>query len=262
VATPRATFSINHPALDLGDLCIGCAWSHTDTQWDQVDGIEIQTGNADLTAALFTPRTIALWDMQEDAGHHLAAMGGSDDHRAGTETGSLPARIGSPTTMVLAEELSVDGIRNAVLFGKTVVRFHGVEDPMVELVAQDTQSDRRAELGATLTEVGEVALVATITSGEGAVAELWKDGVQVETRAIEGEVTRFVRPVSGEPERYRVEVTRDGNRLTVTSHVYVDGDPALAPSGGCCDGGGGRSGSFAISLAILGLLARRRRASR
>jgi hypothetical protein len=245
-------FSVNHPALALGDLCIGCAWSHADTPWERVDGIEIQTGNADLTAALFTPRTIALWDMQEDAGHHIAAIGGSDDHRAGTETGSLPARVGSPTTMVLADGLSEQAIREAVFEGRTVVRFHGPEDPMVVLVAKDTQSSRQAELGATLTEVGEVALEATIEGGDGAVAELWKDGVQVETRAIAGAVTRFVRPVSGELERYRVEVTRDGNRLTVTSHVYVDGDPALAP-GGCCDGGAGAGarGALALSLLIL-----------
>lgn len=256
-------FSINHPALDLGDLCIGCAWSHADTQWDQVDGIEIQTGNADLTAALFTPRTIALWDMHEDAGHHIAAIGGSDDHRAGTETGSLPARIGSPTTMVLADALSEQAIREAVLEGRTVVRFHGPEDPMVALVAKDTQSSRQAELGATLVDVGEVALEATIEGGDGAVVELWKDGVQVETRPISGAVTRFVRPVSGDPERYRVEVTRDGNRLTVTSHVYVDGDPSLAP-GGCCDGGGGNGGaaSLAMSGIVAAWLARRRRAPR
>lgn len=257
-------FSVNHPALDLGDLCIGCAWSHADTPWDQVDGIEIQTGNADLTAALFTPRTIALWDQQEDAGHALAAIGGSDDHRAGMETGSLPARIGSPTTMVLADALSEQAIRDGVFRGRTVVRFHGPEDPMVVLVARDTQSSKEAELGGTLTEVGEVALEATIEGGDGAVAELWRDGVQVETRAITGAVTRFVRPVSGERERYRVEVTRDGNRLTVTSHVYVEGDPALAPGGGCCDGGGGGGGpaSFAMSGIVAALLARRRRASR
>jgi hypothetical protein len=246
--------SINHPALDIGDLCIGCGWNHADTPWERVSGIEIQTGNADLTAALFTPRTIALWDLHEDAGHHIAAIGGSDDHRAGTETGSLPARIGSPTTMVLADGLSEQAIIDGVRAGRTVVRFHGPEDPMVVLVARDTQSSRQAELGDTLADVGEVALEATIEGGDGAVAELWKDGVQVETRAIAGAVTRFVRPVSGELERYRVEVTRDGNRLTVTSHVYVDGDPSLAPGGGCCDGGAGgagRTGTLALALMIL-----------
>jgi hypothetical protein len=134
--------------------------------------------------------------------------------------------------------------------GRTVVRFHGPEDPMVVLVARDTQSSRQAELGDTLADVGEVALEATIEGGDGAVAELWKDGVQVETRAIAGAVTRFVRPVSGELERYRVEVTRDGNRLTVTSHVYVDGDPALAP-GGCCDGGAGAGARGALPLSLL-----------
>ncbi len=47
---------INHPELDLGASCIGCAWRHADTPWSLVDGIELQTGNADVTAGIFTPR--------------------------------------------------------------------------------------------------------------------------------------------------------------------------------------------------------------
>ena len=34
-----AMFIVNHPVLDLGTACIGCAWKHVDdTPWDQVSG--------------------------------------------------------------------------------------------------------------------------------------------------------------------------------------------------------------------------------
>src|SRR4029079_18804411 len=69
-------FSINHPKLDLGDVCIGCAWTHTDTPWDEVSGIEVTTGPYDVTGTLFTPQVIEMWDGLEDQGHHLAAVGG------------------------------------------------------------------------------------------------------------------------------------------------------------------------------------------
>ena len=39
-------FIVNHPMLDLGTACIGCAWQHVDdTPWDEVSGLELNTGN-------------------------------------------------------------------------------------------------------------------------------------------------------------------------------------------------------------------------
>ncbi len=264
VAAQGGAFVVNHPALALGELCIGCAWDHADTPWAEVDAIEIQTGNADLTAAVFTPRSIALWDREEDAGHPLAAVGGSDDHRAGMETGAVAARIGSPTTMVLADALSEAALVEAVRAGRTVVKLRGPDDPMVELVARDAAGARAVGLGETLREVGEAELEATVggAAAAGAIVELWRDGQLVASTPVpaDGATVRFVRPVTGQRERYRVELTRDGLRLTVTSHVYVEGDPALAP-GGCCDGGGrGRGpGAAALAFVIAVAVTRRRR---
>jgi len=238
VFAQQAVFIVNHPMLDIGDLCIGCAWKHADTPWAGVHGVEIQTGNADITAALFTPRSIAFWDEHVANGHALAAIGGSDDHRAGMDTGSAPARIGSPTTMVLADGWSEAAIVAAVRAGRTVVKLRGPDDPMVVLVAQG--AGRTAEIGDTLEQVGEVELVATVTGGDGAIAELWRDGVMIAAEPVAGGEARFFRAITGDLERYRIELTRDGQRLTVTSHVFVHGDPALAPDDGCgCRGGNG-----------------------
>jgi hypothetical protein len=242
VQAQGGVFIVNHPKLALGDLCIGCAWTHADTPWDQVDALEIQTGNAEV-GGLFLQQSITMWDELEDAGHRLAIVGGSDDHRAGMDTGATAARIGSPTTMVfgtLAESSIVDGIRN----GRTVVKLRGPDDPMVELVARDGG-----------------ALEVTVTGGAGMVAELWRNGALLEGQTVEGDGTlTFVPPFTGAVDRFRVELTQNGQRVVITSHVYVEVAPTV--DGGCCSGSA-TSGSLLLSLAVAAqIVARRRRRAR
>lgn len=252
-------FIVNHPELRLGDLCIGCGWDHTDVPWPEVSGVEIQTGNAELTLSTFTPRAIQFWDAALDAGGHVAAIGGSDDHRGGTEQGSAPALIGSPTTMVLAANLSEAAIVEAVEAGRTVVKLRGPDDPMVILEAVDpADASHRAELGDTLREVGRVRLDVQVTGGDGAIAELWRDGAMAASMPVANGAASFTRAVTGARERYRVELVRDGVRLTVTSHVWVEGDPTLADDGCGCSGGAGGVAP-GVALALLAVRRRRRR---
>ncbi|MEZ4239054.1 MAG: CehA/McbA family metallohydrolase [Myxococcota bacterium] len=112
-----ALLSINHPALDLGDLCIGCAWS-LPVPVEQLSAVEIGTGGWEPVGMLFTPDAIAFWDGLCDQGYHVAAVGGSDDHRAGTDTGPFASLIGNPTTMVWADELSAGALLDG-LAGRT-----------------------------------------------------------------------------------------------------------------------------------------------
>ncbi|MBK9034799.1 MAG: CehA/McbA family metallohydrolase [Myxococcales bacterium] len=261
VVAQGGLFIVNHPELRLGELCIGCGWDHADTPWAMVSGLEIQTGNADLTGGLFTPRAIARWDQLLDAGNLLAAIGGSDDHRGGTEGGATPALIGGPTTMVLADELSEAAILAAVRAGRTVVKMRGPDDPMAELIAVDpVDAAHRAELGDTLRAVGQVRLEVTAPAAEGATAELWRDGALIEAAPIVGGHAAFTRAVTGARERYRVELSGATGRSTITSHVYVEGDPALADDGGCgCQGGGAGARGAPLLVAALALARRRRR---
>lgn len=39
-AAEGAPFIVNHPTLEIGDLCIGCAWKLPDTPWAKVTGLE------------------------------------------------------------------------------------------------------------------------------------------------------------------------------------------------------------------------------
>lgn len=68
-----AVLTINHPVLDLGDNCIGCAWRHP--VWPAFGAIEIGLGGWDTTGALFDEAAIAFWESQADRGVHLAPGG-------------------------------------------------------------------------------------------------------------------------------------------------------------------------------------------
>src|SRR5690606_19112946 len=122
VAAQGAVFIVNHPSLDLGGACIGCAWRHPATDWSKVAALEVITGNWDFTEPVFTPGAIALWDEQLDLGHRIAAVGGSDDHRAGMGTSATDSQIGSPTTLVLADGLSEAAILTALREGRTIAQ--------------------------------------------------------------------------------------------------------------------------------------------
>jgi len=106
VAAQGALLSINHPTLDLGGSCIGCAWDHVVPE--PVAAVEVANGGWLPVGQLFTPSALAFWESLADEGHRLAAVGGSDDHRAGVDLGTFDSPIGMPTTMVHAEALSHD----------------------------------------------------------------------------------------------------------------------------------------------------------
>ena len=250
-----AFFSLNHPALALGDACIGCAWEH-DLPIDQVDGIEIGTGKF----GIINTDAIKLWDEYCDTGRHVVPLGGSDDHSGGADVSTFKAPIGSPTTMVWAKELSVAGILEALKNGRTVVKLKGPDDPMIELETL-SGSDENHPL-----------LHATITGGAGLVARVVKNGeyepevdIDADPFVIEEQIAA---PDSGE-DRYRVEVLEAGRPLTVTSHVWIERTPQtpVTPVEETDDGGCGcsvpsRSGNTAALLASallgLALLGRRR----
>lgn len=244
-----ALFIVNHPSLDLGNSCIGCAWNHPDTPWDKVSGIEIITGKWETVERLFVPRAIELWDAQLDAGFRIAAVSGSDDHRAGTGTGQNDTPLGSPTTLVLADALSETAIMEAIRAGRTIVQLRGPDDPFVEMTIGD------AQIGDDVIGIESANVKASVTGGTGYFVQLWRDGEQI--GQVEVTSDAFTHTFSDEPgpmkRRYRLElVDAGGSRIVVTSHIFVEG----AEAGGCCDSGGSLAG---LAPALLLFLPRRRR---
>lgn len=250
-------FIVNHPALDLGMACIGCAWKHDDTPWDEVSGIEVITGNYDLGERGFTPTVVAMWDGLLDQGNRIAAIGGSDDHEAGMATGPEASSIGSPTTLVLADSLSEAAIIDAVKHGRTIVQLRGPDDPLVD-VTMKTKAGADAEIGDDVDGIDHVAMTIHVTGGDGTFAEVWRDGIKLNQLAVTGDdaTLHYDETPGAADHRYRVELIDDANhRLVITSHIYVHG---VAANG--CGCGAANPGAGIPMLLVVLVLRRRRRA--
>ena len=131
---------VNHPTIFPSPpfppgQCRGCQWRHTDDQTDysKVDAIEVSTGIANSP---FNATAIEFWESKLAQGHKIAAVGGSDSHRAGNTPGAFDAPLGTPTTMIYADELSEQGIRRAVEAGHTFVKVTGPSAPDLRLEAR------------------------------------------------------------------------------------------------------------------------------
>ncbi len=222
-----ALLSINHPALDLGDVCIGCAWKHEVPP--SLAAVEIATGGLDKAGKFFTDDATAFWDDLCAQGMHVAAIGGSDDHRAGVDLDAFQSPIGDPTTMVFAEDLSVAAILAGIASGRTVVKLQGPGDPMVVLESSvpavgDTITATVAQLSATVTGAPAGASVRFVHNGQ-----------VMDPIAVTGEgfvaTVEAVAPATGE-DRWRAEVIVDGQPRTITSHLWLVEDPAHVPTTG------------------------------
>jgi hypothetical protein len=209
-------FSINHPLLNVGDLCIGCGWNHP-IDPAAIDAVEIQTG--------ILPG-LPYWEDLVAQGSHAAAVGGSDDHRAGRDLGGLDSPIGTPTTMVYADALSVEAIVRGVRDARTVVKLAGPDAPMI-----DSQLSGQREADTVYAD--QSTLRATVTAGDGTTLRVIKNGALFDAVAVSGDPfvheLPIAAPLSGE-DRYRCEVVDGAARaLTVTSYVWLR-PAAAAPS--------------------------------
>jgi hypothetical protein len=216
-ADQGALFSINHPTLDLGDLCIGCAWKH-DLSPELINGVEITTGGWTQSGFIFAEGAMELWNTLCATGQHVAAIGGSDDHRAGVDIQMFGSPIGDPTTMVYADELSVPAIVEAIRLGRTMVKMQGPADPQIELtpnIPPDGDTVRAESF----------ALNVRVTGANGDLLRIFADGalhgeVSISADPFETEVG-VEPPLAGE-SRWRAEVwTTDDVPRAVTSHVWT-----------------------------------------
>ena len=232
-----ALFAINHPALDLGDSCIGCSWEH-DVSADRIDAVEIETGGWTQSGHLFTAQAIVLWDTLLASGRHIAAIGGSDDHRAAMGTGTFDSPIGSPTTMVYADALNVAAILDGVRAGRTVVRLQGPGDPLLEL----TELTSGAMVGDTVTET-HLTLRAHVVNGTGTAVRFVRNGERLDGVTVDADdfetTLEADAPYGDAADRWRAELFSGRELRVVTSHLYVTPQPGSPPPDAGVDGGTG-----------------------
>jgi hypothetical protein len=256
-----ALFSINHPTLDLPGLCLGCAWDLYVRPID-VDAVEIANGGWSEVGSAFDERSITFWTDLCRGGHPIAALGGSDDHRAGAETDALGSPIGDPTTLVFADALDAASILEGIRQGRTVVKLQGPGDPMVEL-------DADAPISASQVKAVVAHLSARVTGGTGTQLRFVHDGERLPPIEVTSDPFTATQDApaaeDGGESFWRAEVWTDGHPITVTSHLWIvrpDAVP-LTPevSSGCaCDQPGRAAGGpLALTFAALTLIAARRR---
>jgi MYXO-CTERM domain-containing protein len=217
-----ALFSINHPTVPGEPFCIGCPWEY-DVDPTTIDGLEVQGGIWEA---------IGYWEEMCAAGSHATAVGGSDDHAAGQGSDLFYSPIGMPTTMVFADELSVDAIMEGVRSGRVVVKVDSADAPMLETeLSGERVGDTVFADTATLSVV--------VTDGVGTTLRVIKNGavvasVPVDTDPFTHEMDVDA-PAEGE-DRYRHQLDFGITARTIGSYVWLRAANE-APDGGVPDAG-------------------------
>ncbi|EJL24047.1 putative metal-dependent phosphoesterase, PHP family, partial [Caulobacter sp. AP07] len=79
VAAAGGLFSINHPSSPSGEVCMGCGWTAPNTDYDEVQAIEVANGGSERAqhGAEGPLSGVPFWEKQLNAGHRITAIGGS-----------------------------------------------------------------------------------------------------------------------------------------------------------------------------------------
>lgn len=120
--------TVNHPARETGEKCTGCGWSAPDTDWSQVEAMEVVNMFTSSGPTAGEP----FWHARLNEGHRITGVGGSDDHGAATRAGSA---VGTPATVIQADTLSEAALLRGIRAGHVYIKVRGPEGPDVEFTA-------------------------------------------------------------------------------------------------------------------------------
>jgi hypothetical protein len=120
--------TVNHPARETGEKCTGCGWSAPNTDWSQVEALEV----VNMFTVTGPTAGEPFWHARLNEGHRMTGVGGSDDHGAATRAGSA---VGTPTTVIYADSLSEAALIRGIRAGRVYIKVRGPEGPDVEFTA-------------------------------------------------------------------------------------------------------------------------------
>jgi predicted metal-dependent phosphoesterase TrpH len=182
VGRTGGVLSINHPVRPSGEQCMGCGWApRASVEYSRVQAVEAVNGiDAD------TPYSgIGFWEKLLNSGYRLTAIGGSDNHDALVRGGAGNA-IGTPTTVIYADELSQAGIIAAIRRGRVFIDVAGTRDRALDMTARvddrtahgQTARGQTAHMGDTLVvpRGTRVRFVGTVNAVAGGEIEVILDG--------------------------------------------------------------------------------------
>lgn len=132
-----AILSVNHPSLPSGEICMGCGWTVSRTDWSRVNAIEAVNGSSMRTGG---PEGLTsglpFWENILRGGYRVTAIGGSDNHDATDITGAKQPPVGTPATIVYASELSTRGIIAGVRSGRVFIDVAGLPEARLDMRAE------------------------------------------------------------------------------------------------------------------------------
>lgn len=230
-ATLGGVVSINHPVRPSDETCMGCGWTAgKGTDLSRVQAVEVVNGADADTAYSGVP----FWEALLNRGLRMTAIGGSDNHDAGlarATPGGAP--VGTPTTVIHADALSVPGLLAGLRAGNVFVDVQGTRERMLELTA--TSDGAQATMGGTLpAPTGRrIDFLVAATASQGGRVEVILDGrpLAVETNlqlTQPRQSLRFSWPADGRRHWLRVNVRGPDGRLWLLGNpVYLDpGSPS------------------------------------
>lgn len=238
--TTGALISINHPAIPTGENCLGCGWSAPGTDFNKVNAIEIANGGrAAEHGAVYDEGQgsgTAWWEALLNKGHHLTAIGGSDNHDAidgnpMTSPVGGQSPVGTPATVVYASELSQSALLDGVRAGRVFVDLDGAHAERMLDIAASLPHQVEVPMGGTLKRpAGQPVRVKVHVMGvAGGKVEMVIDGNPAAGLPKDGLIPNddatleFTVPVSRKFHWVRADVRdRDGRRILLGNPVYIE----------------------------------------
>jgi hypothetical protein len=202
--------SINHPMVPSGERCMGCGWTpRAPVSLQGFSAVEAVNGVDPGTPISGIP----FWHRQLSAGYRLTAIGGSDNHNAPLLDASFGAsRIGIPTTVVHAENLSQAAILAGIRSGRVFIDVQGSRDRRLDFNAR--YDGREIPMGGalTLSKDARASFTIDVAHAAGGRVEVLVDGAPA--------VLLSDAQVRQASQRYRFDWRSDGERHWLSVNVY------------------------------------------
>lgn len=225
VARAHGVISINHARRPNDETCMGCGFTpHGPVDMHGFQAIEAVNGrDADRKDS-----GIPFWEAQLNAGLRITAIGGSDSHIGSDDPRDQYAGvIGTPTTVVHAHELSMEGILDGIRAGHVFIDTDGTRDRSMEVLASTGVA--QAGMGdAIAVSSGATMHVAVHTAAlQGQAITVTVDGKPFDDMPVKlipanGDLA-FDWIGDGKPHWLRVDVrSADGKMLILGNPVYVN----------------------------------------
>ena len=229
-----ALVSINHPDAPSGEICMGCGWTPvTRVNMHLLAAVEAVNGGSELHGLNDVP----FWNKELDAGYRLTGIGGSDNHNAKSPP-QEPSSIGSPTTVVYAQNLSTPAILAGIRAGHVFIDLTASRDRMLTMRA--SANGKTVAMGDLLEATRGTAVSFDVreTGADQGTVVLLEDGKPMQglKRASAGGAggTFQVRWISdGGRHWFRPQVDGpDGKLWLLGNPVYVNWSNVAVPAGG------------------------------